>query len=259
MKKIVCLLFIAISITVHAVTIYSNNFDAGNSSLAGLLRYGSQVSIENGQLKLAGGTGYDDRAGAAIYLPGLSPEYKSTLSQNKGLITWAFNISNIDGAYNNLFRISPAYSSNDLSYSSGYGYTFKGGGMVQERMYLNAVAYSNSPFGPVNQIMIDETDGIGTITNGKKGSVKITYNPAGQMWSLYAKESEQYFNPEMLSSEDLVGTAFNSTFTGQLLPYFVMDSYSTGAAYIDNLTISIIPEPASLLLLGLGGLVIRKR
>ena len=66
------------------------------------------------------------------------------------------------------------------------------------------------------------------------------------------------------SDPDFVGNDWPSQFNNidRLAMSTVGDSYApgaTGISYIDNIVVSQVPEPATLLLLGLGGLLLRRR
>ena len=58
-----------------------------------------------------------------------------------------------------------------------------------------------------------------------------------------------------------LGTAFDSTYVNDYLPYFTIEGENDGAVFFDNLIITVIPEPTtlSLLLVGTLGLMRRRR
>src|SRR5512133_2897291 len=74
-----------------------------------------------------------------------------------------------------------------------------------------------------------------------KGSIRITYEPALDLWSLFMKTGDDYVDPA--GPLPLIGTAVDATYTHSPLPYFSFTGSSTGADYFDNLSISIVPEP----------------
>src|ERR1700690_579681 len=86
-------------LTAPGTTVYSNNFDSGAASLAGLAIVNessfSSVGVDSGQLRIdpAGSLSSYVVANTASF----AAPYSSTLKNNPGTVTWAFNVSNQDG------------------------------------------------------------------------------------------------------------------------------------------------------------------
>lgn len=244
------LLFVALACSCRGTVIYQNNFDSP-ASLNGFTvgQVGSgRVLLDGGQLRINPGPTYLNRGFAALNVSQVAPSYKSVLSSNPGMITWAFNVSNMNGGMNNLVTFG-IFSSADGSDSRGFGYQFGAGGYVADRMMLYQNALSSSPYGPVYDIMVDTSDGLSVLP--QVGAVKITYEPELGRWSLYFEQHTSSVDP--LSITGLVGTSINTGFTSASLPYVYFASQEPGSAFIDNFSISVIPEPAtgSLLLVGI--------
>ena len=226
-----------IRIVADKVMIYSNDFSspALNDFIVGEIGSG-KVAIDQGQLHLEPGEGYLNRAFAALNLANLSGHYQSRLNDFPGKIIWAFNVSNVNGlvcgACNNLFMFN-VYSSSDPSAPTGYGYNFSGGGFVGDRMMMRQLASANSPFGPVSEIMIDITNGLGNLPS--IGAFKIIFDPSTSEWSLYYEVSNTVIDP--LTITTLVGTSIQSGFTSELLPYLILGGQETASTYFDNLSV----------------------
>lgn len=201
------------------------------------------VSIESGQLRLE----TDSLGTVCLSLDASSFEepYNTTLSQNSGIVSWSFNISNENYKYNNSFSFVLVNTAEDPFDISGHGYCFNGGGMVGDRMGIWRFDYGT---GGGSKVLIDITDGLGVLP--EKGSFRITYSPADDMWSLFGEIGSDYVDPEQVTN--FLGSAVDATYTSTNTSYLSITSGNTGNSYFDNVTISVIPEPATLFLLTLG-------
>lgn len=217
------------------VIIYENDFSQNSLSDFIVGEIGSAtVIIDQGKLQINPGPNYLNRGYVALNVPEIDSLYSGMLSSNPALITWAFNISNMDGGLNNLFSFH-IFSDPDPSNSAAFGYTLDGGGLVGNRMRLFRHALAQSPFGPVLETMVDESDGLGTLPN--IGAFKITYDPTSDEWNLYFEQSTTLIDP--LTVDTLFGTAINSGFVTEELPYVIFGSQTTGSAFFDNLTVML--------------------
>src|SRR5688572_6849319 len=138
--KILIQLMISVGIASHCSgsILYSNDFDDA-SSLDGFTigQIGSgRVALDGGKLRIDPGPGYLNRGFAALNVSGI-PDYNAVLASNPGILIWAFNVSNSDGAFdrNNVFRFGIS-SSPDAHDSAGLGYHLGAGGYVGDRMIL---------------------------------------------------------------------------------------------------------------------------
>lgn len=216
--------------------VYSNDFnqpDSLNNLIIGEIGTAKVITDQN-QLRINPGFGYLNRGFIVINLADISSFYKYRLAENTGIVTWSFNVSNVDGDFNNLFQVS-IFSKPDPSDAQGFGYVFTGGGYVQNRFILSRQALAFSPFGPVDVPLVDEVNGLGTLP--MRGAIKITYNPANHEWHLYFEQASEYPNPTRIST--LIGKAVDATFTTESLPYLIFTSEYTGSAFFDNITVSI--------------------
>jgi hypothetical protein len=249
-------------LSADAAIVYRNSFD-DPGSLDDFTVYGEdfsgydppplhEVSIDDGQLRidstdhrphgpdtypLLSGRAFLSMDASAVCAPG----YAAILSHNNGRISWSFNLSNRDGAYNNRFACVLASTLPD-PYSDGgeyaSGYAFCGGGMVGSRMYIKRFDYGLDGGG---SILIDVTDGLGNLP--EKGSFRVTFDPVTSTWSLFGETGSQYTDPTRVNS--LLGSAVDSMYTDEETPYIGWLSSSTGTTWIDNVRIDAVPEPAS--------------
>lgn len=227
-----------VRILVNTINIYSNDFS--NSSLDDFIigeKGSAKVSIENGQLRINPGTGYLNRGYVALNLPSISSDYSSRLSDNIAKVVFTFNLSNADsqvcGACNNLFDIK-LFSHPDTHEPTAFGYSLSGGGYVGDRMFLARSALARSPYGPVNEIMSDISNGLSTLPS--IGAFKLTYDPVTSLWELYFDHSIEAIDPTTLTN--LIGTFSNEGFVDEPLPYLILGSESGDSAFFDNLTIA---------------------
>ena len=237
-----------------ASQVYINTFDNGESledfTIHRKFDPSETISTESGQLRIE--TVGRGQVSLSLDTYSFEDTYNSTLSQNSGIVSWSFNISNEDYDFNNYFCFTLVNTNQDPYDISGDGYCFKGGGLVGDRMGLWRFDYG---IGGGQEALIDITDGLGVLP--EKGSFKITYNPANDLWSLFAEIGSDYVDPEQVTN--FLGSAVDGTYTSINTPYLSLTSGTTGNTYFDNITVSVIPEPTTLSLLALGAFLARRR
>ena len=221
------------------VVLYQNDFNAGEASLAGLTPYyttnsaypaTATVSVVNGQLKLAT-TGLV-HAGVSRDLRTGNPAFRPRLHENYGLLTWSFNVSNQDGGFNNSFKVILATSSADPYALQSYGYEFGGGGYVGNRMILRRYSYG---VGGGSADFVDILSGLGPLP--MKGTYRITFDPATRVWSVYGSTGLTYADPTQVGT--LLGSGVDPVPVTESLPYTMLVSSTTGAAYFDNFRVTL--------------------
>ena len=247
----------------EATTMYQNTFDAPGN-LDDFTVYGEEfagytppplhsVSIDTGQLRIdtdylrPNGPNTNPTLTGRSFLAidtstTFNPGYHTTLSQNNGLISWSFNVSNQDAIFNNSFSCVLASTMADPFDINADGYSFNAGGMGGNRMVIKRFDYGLDGGG---EILIDITDGLAPLP--EKGSFNITFNPATTEWSLYGETGPEYTDPTRVASR--LGTAIDDTYTGVETKFFGLLGGATGTDYFDNMTVDVVPEPASILFL----------
>jgi hypothetical protein len=226
-----------VSVIVDTILIYENDFSG--SALSDFLvgeEGDAQVSIDQGELKISPGAGYQNRGYVALDLPGLSAEYPATLVESDAKIIWAFNVSNVDGAIcgacNNLFYFK-IYSDPDPSAPTGLGYSLMGGGFAGSRVLLSQEASALSPVGPIFNAIVDLSDGLETLPT--IGAFRLEYEPITSIWELYYEESTTPLDPREITT--WVGSGINTGFVSEQLPYLILGSENEASASFDNVSV----------------------
>jgi hypothetical protein len=210
------------------------------------------VSVQNGQVQItttASPSGY--YVGYARLMKSyadLGSGITSVFSQNTGVISWAFNVANQDGRYNNAFDfiLGSTHQDPDISIAPK-GYHFWGGGGVGNRMVLSRFDAST---GGHTLDIIDIADGLGTMP--QMGSFRITFNPVTSEWKLFGMMGSSFEDPMLVST--LLGSGAESTYANMPLPFFGFGGRMTGVDIYDNVSI-VIPEPSAVsLVLAAGAL-----
>jgi hypothetical protein len=245
----------------EAATVYQNTFD-DPGSLGDFTVYGEEfvsynppplhsVSIDAGQLRIdtdylrPNGPNSNPTLYGRAFLSvdtssAFNPVYSTTLSQNDGIISWSFNVSNQDGGYNNFFSCVLASTMADPLDINADGYSFNGGGMSGDRMVIKRF---DAGLGGGGEMLIDIAEGLGPLPD--KGSFRITFNPVNSEWSLYGETGPRYTDPTQV--DNLLGTAIDDTYTGVETKYFGLSGKTTGTDYFDNVKVDVVPEPSSII------------
>jgi len=257
---------LVLSTSVNAAVVFSDDF-ADGSSLDKYQIFGEQftnynppplhdVYVQAGQLHIDT-TYYTPNPGQSPTLSGravLSTDvrdsfgqgYNPILSQNAGLLSWSVNIANQNGDLNNKFHFVLASTTANPYDIGSHNYALRGGGMVGDRMVLERKDFG---LGGGGAVLIDVADGLGTLP--EMGSFRITYDPASDLWSLYADIGASFTNPSTVSN--LLGTAIDDRYTDEAMNYFAFGGGTTGKDIFDNITVNaVVPIPAATWLFGSG-------
>ncbi len=265
MKTIALSLAVLVAVPALAnaqVMLYSNTFD-NEDALNGLtvLERGterappgigplSRLQIEDGQLRIDTAVvrnpdpqGVPQVFGGAVDVFAdtrvlFGPQYNPILSQNQGILQWAFNVSNRDSNFNNAFTVS--LGRDVAPGQTAIAYEFVGGGLVASRMLLLKSG--------LDGIIVDVPAEVGLGTLPQRGSFRITFDPSNGRWEVFGHVGPEYVDPTQVTES--LGVGFDDTFTDISLPFFSLSSRTSGTTFFDNVSVSIIPEPATATLAG---------
>lgn len=219
--------------------VYHNDFENGSAFLddftVGSLGTGS-VSVVNGELQLNAGTSLgtsSHRSWVTTPATKLISQFNPKLSLNEGVLTWAWNQRNQDGAYNNAFSFGLT-SLPDYYATSNFGYYLAGGGFVGNRMLFTRFANYQSSYGPITDYLVDISDGL---SPGSEGAFRITFDPTTGLWNVYFEQGNT--PPDPMTISNLIGSFTNEQFTSVNLPHLSFISTTTGHTWIDNFTFTV--------------------
>jgi hypothetical protein len=236
-----------------AIDIYQNNFDAGVGPTAAILGPANTITVSTGQLVMTTAGG-GDHAGITLgpeqFAGPNSSYYPGVLKLSVGIVNWAFNVSNEDGANNHGFQIALVCNNPDPYQLSSVGYALRGGGLAGNRMILTRF---NAGMGGSNNVVVDiaATNGLGTLPD--KGSFRIAYDPSTDLWNVYGQTGNSYADPTSVAS--LLGSGTDSTYANGFLPYFSLTTLGSGVGYFDNVSIAVVPEPSASVLIVVGSIL----
>ncbi len=206
------------------------------------------VEATNGQLKIQTAAVFPNGSGNPPVLLGsallmgqnttFGSGFSSTLSSNSGLVSWAFNVANQDGSFNNGFDFVLASTHLNPRTAGAKGYSLAGGGLVGNRMMVRRF---DSGLNIGSAIIIDLTNGLAPLPQA--GSFRITFNPTNSEWKLLGTYGTSFQEPTGVT--ELLGTGFDALYASQDLPFWGFGGHTTGTDVFDNVTVSIIPEPGS--------------
>lgn len=189
--------------------------------------------------------------------------FDTTLANSAGEVTWSFNMQQV--------RPDPA----GFSAANSYGVAFVLGATGTTLNNAgNGYAVVLGQSGSNDAVrLVHFTGGLqGAMTNiittiaaplsdvGMQYlSLKVTYNPADNLWTLYGRDDgTSAFADPLSGSLSFLGSVADSTYTGSDLSN--MGGYWQGStaagqnSKFDNVVLSVIPEPASFGLLALGAI-----
>jgi hypothetical protein len=285
MKTLTCTLTLALLLavgTAQGETIYADGFnradttpnDLGSASPGGTWSItpsgAREVSISSNQAffdyqsasagDVSGGWTY-----ASLALPG-----SFTLTGQPGTVTWGVSMQNT-GRNNTLnpnngssMGLVLGGTNSDFTAGDGYAvmyYADSDNASAHVRLIKYTGGLDVGDDGSVS--VLQETSA--TYSTGTATTSKVTYDPADDTWSLYTAEG--FSDPLVLGAGELVGSAVDATYTSSILTHSGM-AHVAGAgnstqanrdALLDNVSMDVIPEPTTMALLGLGGLVALKR
>jgi endonuclease I len=188
------------------------------------------VKIDNNLAKFGTHTIYG-REYAYISLSAIT-NYPTTLNNATKLVTWSFNMmqtrSDPSGFDNNNYGVAfiLAASTTDITTANGYAVILGNSDSPDpiKLVYFTNGINKNSKITP----FIAGSDNV----SNKYSSIKVTYNPTNNLWSLYCElNTGSFYRNDTRLTNTLIGSATNNTFTNISLPYLILlYNHSTGTS-----------------------------
>lgn len=206
------------------------------------------VSTTTGTASFSSGVLLLDNAGAAgqtyAYTPtsSFSSPYNPILSSNSATLDWSFNMRThtTNPADTNRLAFVLAASSSDFTTASGYA--VRVGGNLPSTDPLELLYFTGGVNGTITSIASGDT-----MTTNQYASVRVTYAPSTNTWTLFGSTGTSWSDPSIVSTS--LGSAINSTGTSSTLGFMGVWSLhtttSTQDRSFDNITVSAIPEPST--------------
>jgi hypothetical protein len=184
------------------------------------------------------------------------------LGNNPGTVTWTLNmrssISDLSGLDNNESAIAFVLAATGSDLTSANGYAVMWGGSTSTDP-IRLVRFSGGMDADANvTTMITASGGSGTggDPNTNYMSIKVTYNPVSDAFELFTRsDGTSAFADPASGSYTSAGTLVNTTYTNSTMSHIAaMGRYSgdNNDFYFDNINVDVVPEPASVAMLGLG-------
>jgi hypothetical protein len=236
MKKMLALLLVgAMSTMVSATVIQVETYDIGNSS--------GKLGTNNGADALAIG----DSVGVRVRM--LFKDYGASYSSYDGYVTDAFGVSidNISVSGSGTLSANVATTTKTGNPSS-YDITFNGGFDAATK-YAATVA-TNPVDGSGNVPVLSGTASGIVSSNGQPGGVILVSG------LILTADSGGYLTLDMTGDS---GRYFDYQNNGGTAGYGDSTSFASAASSVGDANVYIVPEPMTMTLLGLGGLVAARR
>lgn len=225
-----------------AQSVLLDDFNRANSNTVGLSWAETETvaptsAVVSSNMLVLGST----TAGRDFVSYDVSAMYNTVLSTNTGLLTWAFNMrqtrtdpSGFDSGNYGIGFVLGATTNNFLT-ASGYAVVLGNSGSgdnVRLVSFANGMATSlglSAVINPANDFGAEYL------------TIKVTYNPVGDVWTLYLGTVTANFVDPATATYNNIGTASNSLYTSQDLLYLgCLWNHNTAGVdfgYFDNIRI----------------------
>ncbi len=171
----------------------------------------------------------------------VSAMYNTVLSSNTGLLTWAFNMrqtradpSGFDAGNYGIAFVLGATTNNFLT-ASGYAVVLGNTGSGDN---VRLVSFAS---GIVSNLGLSAVINPANDFGSEYLTIKVTYNPVGNVWTLYLGTVTTSFVDPAIATYNNIGTASSSLYTSQDLLYLgCLWNHATGGTdygYFDNIRI----------------------
>lgn len=185
----------------------------------------TSASVNTNVLRMSSAT-----AGRDYVTYDVSAMYNTVLSSNTGLLEWAFNMrqsradpSGFDAGNYGIAFVLGATSGNFLT-ASGYAVVLGNSGSGDN---LRLVSFAS---GVASNLGLSAVINPANDFGAEYLTVKVTYNPVGNVWTLYLGTVTASFVDPAVATYNTIGSASNSTYTSLDLMYLgCLWNHATGA------------------------------
>ena len=231
---------------------YTTTLTAGDGGAA--ISGGAFLELTNDASAAANANG---RVSVATPFTAFGSPFTGALSANAGLVTWETNLrynrtsANPSGFNGGLYGVAFVLAGTQADFTGGSGYAVVyGNSSAPDPIRLVRYAGGLSADANLSTIISSGANDLAVFTD--YASVRVTYDPAGHLWSLYVRDdgATEWAAPSTLGGGNQIGVAtVDSTHTGAPTTHAgFLWNYSTVAAQtaqFDNLSVSVIPEPSA--------------
>lgn len=186
-------------------------------------------------------------------LSGYNSPFTSTLSSNPGLVTWTFNFrwnrtgnpaQPASGSYGQAIILAGT-NTNLSTAGNGYAIVYGSTGTPDP---IRLVQYTTGVTGTLTDICSSGASDISNTNN--YASVRVTYNPVGNLWSLYVRDdgASAWVDPSSGVILQKGATTANSTYTASAMTHFgFLWSHANTAGntgQFDNYLVQVATDPS---------------
>lgn len=192
-------------------------------------------------------------------------DFRTVFSTSGGEMTWTFNMQQAranpagfsSGSYGVAYVIG-ASSTLVATQGSGYAVVLGNTGTPDA---VRFVSFSGGlvSLGTGAGALISGTGGLANPTNSYM-SIRLTYNPSSSSWEFFGRNDGGAFIDPNTGTLESLGSVIDSTYTGISLTssgaYWQGATAAGQTALFDNVSLQVVPEPGTGVLIILGGLVV---
>lgn len=252
-----------------------NNTAIGNNWVETSSGGSTNASINTNELVIAGtGGGTGSRTSVAQPLTNFTAPFNATLSSNPDTVVWTFNVrqdgepGGLNGGRTGAALILASDAADFRSTQGADGYAIviaqpnrsavtSTADPVTLVKFTNGVNTDSSNIATYTSLVTAST-GVFADIGTELLSIRVEYVPTTNTFSVYGRNdgNSAFSDPANNTGFTFLGSAVDSTYTGtastHMGAFFNNNGLTTQVGRFDNISVSIIPEPASLALVGIG-------